>query len=304
MINKTDSQSNKEFNPFLPVPPEMHKKPYVVAVLGNGFDMDLGLNSSYKAFAEAKGVWPFDKTVYQYEGSLSKFLNDKRDSERWFDIEEALAEYAMGDITKKRIHEDKEVFRMLVESLAKYLKKEQEGILKAHSYAAKLLEYCNQVQSYEIYSFNYTDVVKLGQKLSINIEPSRVHYIHGSLANDDIILGTGENKELPKEYAWLFKYSNQKYRSNNIVEQLIEADQVHIFGHSLGENDFDYFLDFFAAACHEQSKKHDPLRKSIVIYTKNEQSRQDILWQLRKLANKHITAMYSHCDVHVVLTNQ
>ena len=45
-------------------------------ILGNGFDIDLGLQTTYKAFFENEEYWPFKKDVKYEEGSLPFFLNE------------------------------------------------------------------------------------------------------------------------------------------------------------------------------------------------------------------------------------
>ena len=66
-------------------------------VVGNGFDLDVGLKTRYIDFAESKW-WPFKEARLQdgYE-TLAYTLNRKSRLERWFDVEEALYDYARID---------------------------------------------------------------------------------------------------------------------------------------------------------------------------------------------------------------
>ena len=70
----------------------------IVLILGNGFDLDLGLETSYRAFWRS-GFCPRD-----YPAPLIRHLNskwgDKFVSVRWYDLENELLDYALhGDKT-------------------------------------------------------------------------------------------------------------------------------------------------------------------------------------------------------------
>lgn len=70
----------------------------VVLILGNGFDLDLGLKTTYKDF------WESDDCPKDYPAPLIRHLNDvwgdNLESVRWYDLENQLYEYALhGDKT-------------------------------------------------------------------------------------------------------------------------------------------------------------------------------------------------------------
>ena len=51
-------------------------------IIGNGFDIDLGLNTRFSDFANAKDFWP------ENDGSkLSAYLESKKSVEKWFNLE-------------------------------------------------------------------------------------------------------------------------------------------------------------------------------------------------------------------------
>lgn len=272
-----------------------------VVVLGNGFDLDLGLKTTYKNFAESKD-WPF-KGLITGEDTLRGFLNDKKDIEQWFDIEEALAEYAQSESAGAYIDSDKKDLQILKQNLKKYLEQQQnrEDWVENNSRAKLLLAFLSSVKNYYIYTFNYTDVVAIAQKMGIEIDPERVKHIHGSLANDDIILGIGEKHKIPSRFDWLLKITDAKYRSNDLFEKLVDADEVILFGHSLSENDFDYFTDYLNSA--QKERKRISLsanyRRKLVVYTSDEKARMGLCMQLRKMTSNHMTALYSHTDVEM-----
>lgn len=272
-----------------------------VAVLGNGFDIDLGMKTTYKNFAESND-WPF-KGLIKDEDTLRGFLNGKKDIEQWFDIEEALAEYAKSEGAGANIETDEKDLQILKKSLKKYLERQQneEEWVKKNSRAKLILAFLSHVKNYYIYTFNYTDVVAIAQKMGIEIEPERVKYIHGSLADDDMILGVGEKHVIPSKFNWLYKITDARYHSNDLFEKLVAADEVILFGHSLGENDFDYFVDYMESAKEERKPValSENYRRKLMVYTSDEKARMGLCMQFRKMTSNHVTALYSHTDVEI-----
>lgn len=49
-----------------------------ILIIGNGFDLDLNMKTSYSSFANNQSYWSFNSSIYQKEGTLSRFLNDKK----------------------------------------------------------------------------------------------------------------------------------------------------------------------------------------------------------------------------------
>ena len=276
-----------------------------VVILGNGFDIDLGIHTAYMQFAKSD-YWPFKGKAYDSEGTLGRFLNDKRDIEKWLDLEDALGEYANIKKSNPNIEEDKLCYNILVKKLHEYIENEQETFSFGRAVpAAKVLLDRIKQNDYRIYSFNYTNLYGLAKKMHIDLDPDRINYIHGSLKDNNIILGTGDVCDLPEDYHWLYKSFNPQYQSNKLVEDLDDADEVLIFGHSLGRNDHDYIYDFFQRAIKKRDRIFVPEgdeRIKIRIFTKDESSELDIKSQLRTLTNKHLIGLYAHCDVRILHT--
>lgn len=291
---------------FMPKIPKMGRQtPKTVVILGNGFDIDLGMHTTYMQFAKSD-YWPFNGKVYDLEGTLGRFLNDKRDIEKWLNLEEALGEYANIKKSNQNIEEDKSCYNLLVNKLYEYIENEQETFTFGSGVpAGKVLLDKIKEKDYHIYSFNYTNLYKLAKKMFIDLAPERINYIHGSLKDNDIILGTGDVCDLPEEYYWLYKSFNPHYQSNKLVEDLADADEVFIFGHSLGRNDHDYIYDFFQRAITKRDSRFVPEgyeRIKIRIFTKDESSEFGIKTQLRTLTNKHLIGLYAHCDLRIFHT--
>ena len=302
-IEKTRPQ-----NPFAPYSRAQH--PLSVLIIGNGFDLDLGMHTSYRDFASSK-LWPFNDPIY--DKGLGKHLNDISHTEKWLDLENELAKYAQSIPSnllsnEETIRNDEVDFEVLVNKLKEYLQSEQENFQKnAHDCKAKdILTMFSRKKNYFIHSFNYTDIKKISSILNIRIETSRIEYVHGTLEDGDTILGAGDNTQIPDEYDWLYKTSNKNYSSNNLADSLTNADEICIFGHSLGENDHNYFKPFFQRISqHMDLTYHDPMtdkRLKLTIYTKDEESEIAIKRQLRKLTDNHLQGIYNNCDFKIEYT--
>ena len=118
-----------------------HKK--IVLVLGNGFDMDLGWQTSYKSFAESE-FWPFkDK-----KENLGGYLESHSKSDKWFDLEALLRSYSAKEKPyvdtswrhQRNIGQDEIHFKTLTKHLTNYLTAQENRDVKPDSTAAYLLK--------------------------------------------------------------------------------------------------------------------------------------------------------------------
>lgn len=69
-------------------------------IIGNGFDLDLGLHTSYRDFAKSD-LWPIG-----YQEQKESFLAQKLQAdsyENWFDLENSLCEYAQEKRDLRRL---------------------------------------------------------------------------------------------------------------------------------------------------------------------------------------------------------
>jgi len=300
--------------------PFQNYTPKTVLVIGNGFDLSLKMKTSYHDFAGSK-FWPFaDKDKYA-EYSLPYFLNNNYDkANSWFDLEELLAIYASSNNIERNIHKDdnsfinrdKDYFNTLVSSLTDYLQQEQENYVermrnihgaRRAPVAHVLLQMLEKKECLSIFSFNYTNLRLLAKQLILSFDAD-IHYVHGSLQGNDIILGAGDARELDDNYFDFYKSANERYKSNNLIEELSDADEVYIFGHSLAKNDHDYFSEFFDMAVHERKGLFHNRKLKLRIFTKDTKSSIEIKKQIMLLTNHHLTGLYAHCDFKVYKTDE
>ena len=99
-------------------------------------------------------------------------------------------------------------------------------------------------------------------------------------------------------YDFLQKSFDINYNPPTIVYDLMEADDIIIFGHSLGKNDNQYFKAFFE----KQSSPSNPTKKKITIFTKDEKSEIAIKRSLNEMTNYNLTSLYSLNDLRIIKT--
>lgn len=292
--------------------PLMSKTPKSVLVLGNGFDIDLGMNTKYESFVNSE-YWPFKKSNESKDDSLPSFLNHGlREIDTWYDLEEALAKFASKtskNLTSEQIAKTKDDYTILCQALESYLKKEEDAFIarmkksrtRRMRPAHRLLQYFLHKEIRSIYTFNYTSIRRIANALILDLNDECTQ-IHGSLDEANIILGAGDQRNLDDKYFGFYKSANPYYESNNLVEDLNTADEVYIFGHSLGLNDHDYFSDFFKMASKAVHRPYSPGKIKLRIFTYDDNSEMAIKKQLMKLTDKHLLGLYAHCDFKILKT--
>lgn len=307
------------------------KDPTRLLILGNGFDLCLGYKTGYKDFVEnnnsiEEGRFPFvkgDKDCH----ALGRFLLKCTQVKKWYDLENVLAEYGktnpgkeyaklLNSVTstfgfahvppslfakrydrKERVEIDKQDYFSLVKSLKLYLSSISICSPDMTSVAARFFSaIMDDLLPPTIYTFNYTNLVKIGEAMGLHVN-SPVH-IHGSLADDNIILGVGDYAELRPSAHYLYKTSNEDYYSSNLFDALDTSDEIYIFGLSLSQVDYPYFEDFFRSIA---SGKYGKNKKMIRIFTYDDQSRSDILLNLRKM-NEGMIKLLGYSDLEIIRT--
>ena len=247
-----------------------------ILILGNGFDLDFGLKSSYRDFMNSQ-VW---KRAKEKENFISYgivgYLEEKNKLKSWFDVEAELLNYALEiteGSTRSAQENDRSGFEYFQLKLKEYLLKEQDSMDRPQiSTALTMLTHILENGYFtNIYTFNYTDVSKFVAKYKIKVEIP-ITYMHGSLdKNNNIVLGIETDKKIHPDYRFLFKTNSRYYMSNNLIESLDEANEIVFFGHSINGMDFPYFKDFFMKQS-QPSKEFK--RKKITIFTYDNESEE------------------------------
>lgn len=334
----------------------------IVFVLGNGFDLDLGLKTSYKDF------WESESCPKDYPAPLIHHLNecwpDNRGAVRWYDLENELFNYyqkylelrstidvltpseikfveafdpikmAFGinasqdveafqslynkgylievapinglryrmpyqkDMLESFVWRDRKAFQLIKKGLCEYLKTIENQACNGKSIAKKVLAAAGfDVENKDkviIYTFNYTSI----RPSSWTLPKDSVYYVHGNCQSDSIILGAGDRLNMDQDYDFLQKSFDTNYAPPALVKDLLEADNVIIFGHSFGENDRQYFKPFFK----HQADYSMARRKDITIFTRNEDSEIQIKRALQEMTEGALSALFGLNDFRIIRT--
>jgi hypothetical protein len=276
-----------------------------IVILGNGFDLDLGLKSSYADFAKSE-YWRelMNNNIHSKEKTrLLGFLKSKYDLEKWIDIEAALLDYAI-DKTKNGDYvfakDDKKDYILLCNALKQYLIEQQNNFVpKVNSVGKMVLYYLSRLTKNScLYTFNYTQLDVLAQKLNSQMGYDAVH-IHGSLIDDgNLILGIDTTKPIDENYSFLFKTQNRQYRHTDILKDLQDKDEYIFFGHSLNGMDYSYFNSLFNHLSH-----NGPSIPRLTIITKNEDDENRFKNFLRK-EYVSLQGLYSSSIPTFILTDE
>ncbi len=260
-------------------------------ILGNGFDIDMGLPSKYSDFADSPEFHDLVKRMrdmyYEEERDKSLVLQLQKAyaKSNWFDIEEEIHKYVQTHtgLNDEMIGLVRSEFDELKKALTNYLNRITTNFTankeKLSTFLLYKLRECPLTVA-EIY-FNYTNP---NQYLKMPLQPEIFNgaqhwftYVHGSLRNNDIVLGCDlqEGEKVNKQLSFMYKY-NQLNKANHVARHILEAKEIIFFGHSINEMDFCYFKEFFKVA----SALPNPIRH-LTIITKDEESERTIKDNIR-----------------------
>lgn len=264
----------------------------VALIVGNGFDIDMGLPSRYSDFIRSKewndAVNGFNIYLQQkdYQNhSLIAQLQMASTNSQWFDIEQEINRFIVShpDNTERDVRDIRSEFKVIKKALANYLKRITSTFTADNSKVSTALHYrmreCPLTVT-EIY-FNYTyphQYIKLPiQQAIFNGAQHWVTFVHGSLRDNDIVLGCDlqEGEQVNRQLSFMYKY-NQLKKANHIARNILEAKEIIFFGHSINEMDFGYFKEFFKVA----SASPKPIRH-LTIITYDDESERNIKDNIR-----------------------
>src|SRR5574344_208506 len=266
-----------------------------VLILGNGFDLELDLKTSYNDFLKS-----FDFEDILKDNLLAQHLRTEQKIHNWIDLENELKVYvneqeklakSKGQGTLSYIDKLKDDYTQIKYALRKYI----SGVFYTRNYdestSAKVLNAVLDNGYFRIISFNYTDLDDISSRnLHKSIGNIQCEYIHGQITKH-IILGVEDdpNPKIPREASFLKKSIDPNFGNNTIRKQLEESDIIIIFGHSLGATDMLYFKDFFNSWINRDVKANN---KYIRIITKDNDSMSKLKMNISDI-NPNIRNLYS-----------
>jgi hypothetical protein len=332
----------------------------IVVVLGNGFDLDLGLKTSYKDFWESE-FCPKDYPAPIIWHLNGRWTNDI-ESVRWYDLENELLKYYLGirdrekgddfiteeehaflkdfspygfacgwyndkadllqslvdkgvliyrqdplprmrenqkeDCMKSPIWRDRKALRLIKEGLCKYLSAIKLPLNASSTISFQVLAYLDEEagkgNTVNIYTFNYTRVQLNGRAPDY----AQVHYLHGKCEDGKIIIGVRDDQELNDKYDFLQKSFDSSFNPPALVEDIKNADEIVIFGHSIGENDRQYFKAFFK----QQTDYTYNKRKDITIFTRDDASEMQIKRALERMTDWNLSTLFGQNNIQIIKT--
>ena len=226
----------------------------VALIIGNGFDLDMGLPSKYSDFVESKEwkdalrnlkiSYPLD--IY-FESSLLWHLLQASEDPNWFDIEEEIHKFILKrpNNTEEEIREIENEFKVIRKALANYLNRISKDFKADENKLGYQLLAHLQNSPFTIFEtiFNYT-YPHLFLKIPTYYKGCFVSFVHGELSKNNIVLGCDlqDGEEVNRQLSFMYKY-NQLTKANGTGYHLQEAKEIIFYGHSVNEMDFRYFKD-------------------------------------------------------------
>jgi len=257
-----------------------------VLIIGNGFDLNLGLKTSYTDFIKSSEF----NILLNNDNQLAKHLIGVHTLQNWIDIENELKKFSKGFPSKNQNLFIE--FKELSLALTDYLKNIKIPELDENNLSVKLLKSIESLTTL-IIDFNYTaSISSLANYLELDIynEHSEIQHIkiHGSLKDNNIIFGVEDKSDLLPKHIFLKKSVNNSFKPINFSNAISNCTNFIIFGHSLGATDHMYFEDYFKKSSHISERN---IEQNIVVYHYGEESYYDIYAQIDKLTLSRITKL-------------
>lgn len=237
-----------------------------MVILGNGFDVALGIPTRYSQFYNSNEL----RVCAKKGNTLCQHILHNLNCDLWSDLESGLYQYSL-DLTQRfgegsREHAEifKKEFEELRTALFDYLKKvsgksveisQQTPIIGLNIEWHKLQP---QYLTFN-YSINTANAASMNSRYILNGDDSinETHFIyqHGSIYNtqacrsnnsDDIVLGIDPIiQQVEPSHSFLYKGQQNQHDLNSTLVIINEKKLYVIYGCSIGESDATYFRAIF-----------------------------------------------------------
>ena len=205
------------------------------------------------------------------------------------------------DALLSSVERDIKALQQIKYGLTKYLEEIQHSNIKEDSVAATIVRTFaynyEQLDEYAVYSFNYMTLHSIYNSNATGVFNDITQFVHGAVKDGNIIIGTKDHQISPN-YDFIQKSFDPKFNPPTLGVDLLLADDITIFGHSLGVNDSQYFKPFF-----EQQSQMTAKKKTITIFTKDDKSEMQIKRALQEMTNWNLSALYSMNDLQIIKTD-
>lgn len=265
-------------------------------ILGNGFDLDLGWKTSYSDFYEAK------QNLFQSITGLS-YVQKMIIGEHWYNLEGYMRN-CMREITKEKIGDFNFFWIICRDHISDYLSKNENMDIYTTNTDSCAYRLLSEVSSSNIVSFNYTNPFDI-----VDLNSHDILHVHGCLKNrfigDKIKLGVdssvGVKNELISENDKLkcIIKTNENHNIDKFLTLFKGADDIIIYGHSLGITDSDYFKPVLKGIIENRI-----VDKTIYIVTYNEESLQCIKDNMQTYNIDYSKLLLSNVSLQAIFTSK
>ena len=214
-------------------------------IIGNGFDINLGLPTSYTHFIQS----PQFADLIGRGNRLAEYLKKKHELQNWVDIENELKRYSIEEADNNY----KDDFSSLCFQLINYINNIDYNLINTSSIGYGLIEsFSENPNKFVVLDFNYTQSIKhiFQRKFILSEEVNKqIIKVHGEASNNNIIFGVEDDAPIKPEHVFLRKAFPRYYKAWNFNSIFSKSNQIIFFGHSLGQTDHTYFKRLIQDSC-------------------------------------------------------
>lgn len=264
-------------------------------IIGNGFDLNLGLPTGYSSFLESTD---FNNLVLG-KNEIGIHLSEKYKKADWIDIEKELKEYTKIVFEGQDFQKFKKDYQQLCDALTEYLSGINFAKIDKGSPAYNLIENMvskSSIEDFIIVDFNYTPTLKnILYELNVNEEiiSSNLVKIHGSIS-ENIIFGIQDRVPESKFFTLIKKSAKKNYPGIDMGKLLTDCKKLSIFGYSLGETDEGYFKTPFTNLYISRRGRGSV---DFDLYHYGDDSYDDLIHRLDVLTNKDLSKLKSVANI-------
>jgi Bacteriophage abortive infection AbiH len=226
-----------------------------IYILGNGFDLDLGFDTSYSSFIKSNQFKRLcsNSSNNQLAKHIEKEFNNN--NALWLDLETTIGTYA-NEFSKDKQDDLNHYLEELKLMLKTYLARQEtinnnQESSRAFSFLRYIADDLQKNRNVTLINFNYTDSPLDRLKFLMpngRLDVTNFEYIHphGEISKE-IVLGVNDDflDERGSQYFFIKKGHSKLYNISSWKNKYSSATNIKIFGHSLGITDSDVFIPMF-----------------------------------------------------------
>lgn len=266
---------------------------YNTIILGNGFDLDLGLKTRYKDFLASPQFLELmdSNSGVCKEFNLYRFIKGQSELETWGGVEASLLDFVQS-INTQLSNESRNTIRLQYEDLevaiADYLLNISYEDIRRDSCAYYLLNKLNRIVN--VYSFNYTNINKI-----CNTNYDFVNRIHGTVEEKNAILGV-QDENIMNGLGFVKKSYHSNYNSREFVKDMLASEHILFFGHSMCMSDKEYFRSLFVNSQNNKCKQI-----TFIVYDKNDMDM--IAYNIEQISNTNLSVIRENIKIEFKFTS-